>query len=294
MHKNTKLRLGAVASLAIAAIAFGALPAQADPTTPPFPTLAGAGSDTTQDVVGGLTTLAPTVVGSWNAVGSATIQTKSGGPAFQRPNGSGDGVYALSMSAGAGTGLYNSVNIAGQLDYARSSSGPSSSYVGSDLTYIPFAIDAVTSIAIHPVTGDVYVAGFSNSSTFPGTVGGAQENLAGAYKDRKYDFFIARLNSSLTTLIQSTYLGGNAYESGVTIAIDPVSGDVYVAGQTSSRDLPGTSGGAQAVLADGNDVYIARLNASLTTLIQATYLGGRQDELSAHIARYGMKGDVRT
>ena len=144
MHKNTKLRLGAVASLAIAAIAFGALPAQADPTTPPFPTLAGAGSDTTQDVVTGLTTLAPTVVGSWNAVGSATIQTKSGGPAFQRPNGSGDGVYALSMSAGAGTGLYNTVPIAGQLDYARSSSGPSSSYIGSDLTYIPFATDAVT------------------------------------------------------------------------------------------------------------------------------------------------------
>ena len=144
MHKNTKLRLGAVASLAIAAIAFGALPAQADPTTPPFPTLAGAGSDTTQDVVGGLTTLNPSVVGSWNAVGSATIQTKSGGPAFQRPNGSGDGVYALSMSAGAGTGLYNSVNIAGQLDYARSSSGPSSTYPGSDLTYIPFATDAVT------------------------------------------------------------------------------------------------------------------------------------------------------
>ena len=142
------------------------------------------------------------------------------------------------------------------------------------------------------MTGDVYVAGISNSSTFPGTVGGAQENLAGSYKDRKYDFFVARLNSSLTTLIQSTYLGGNSYESGVTIAIDPVSGDVYVAGQTSSRDLPGTSGGAQAVLADGNDVYIARLNASLTTLIQATYLGGRQDELSAYIALHPVSGDV--
>ncbi|MBC7596321.1 MAG: hypothetical protein H7288_20725 [Kineosporiaceae bacterium] len=146
MHKNTKLRLGAVASLAVAAIAFGALPAQADPTTPPFPTLAGVGSDTTQDVVGGLTTLAPTVVGSWNAVGSdptiTTITTKNGGLAFKRPNGSGDGVYALSMSAGAGTGIYNNVNILGQLDYARSSSPPVGS--NSDLTYIPFATDAVS------------------------------------------------------------------------------------------------------------------------------------------------------
>ena len=149
MHKNTKLRLGAVASLAVAAIAFGGLPAQADPITPPFPTLAGVGSDTTQDVVGGLTTLAPTVVGSWNAVGSSptitTITTKAGGPAFKRPNGSGDGVFALSQSAtGSASNLYNNVNIAGQVDFARSSAPPSSSYIGSDLTYIPFATDAVT------------------------------------------------------------------------------------------------------------------------------------------------------
>jgi len=149
MHKNTKLRLGAVASLAVAAIAFGALPAQADPITPPFPTLAGVGSDTTQDVVGGLTTLSPTVVGSWNAVGSdptiTTITTKDGGPSFKRPNGSGDGVFALTQSAtGSASNLYNNVNIAGQVDFARSSGGPSSAYPGSDLTYIPFATDAVT------------------------------------------------------------------------------------------------------------------------------------------------------
>ena len=149
MHKNTKLRLGAVASLAVAAIAFGALPAQADPSTPPFPTLAGVGSDTTQDVVGGLTTLSPTVVGSWNAVSSdptiTTITTKDGGPSFKRPNGSGDGVFALTQSAtGSASNLYNNVNIAGQVDFARSSGGPSSAYPGSDLTYIPFATDAVT------------------------------------------------------------------------------------------------------------------------------------------------------
>jgi len=144
MLRNTKLRLGAVASLAIAAMAFGAMPANADPVTPPFPTLAGAGSDTTQDVVTGVSTLAPIVIGNWDAVGgAATIQTKLNGPFFQRPNGSGDGVFALSQSIqGSPTVLYNGQNIANQLDFARSSSDPSGTT--GVLTYIPFATDAVT------------------------------------------------------------------------------------------------------------------------------------------------------
>ncbi len=110
----------------------------------PFPTLAGAGSDTTQDVVAGVATLDPTNIGSWDAVstGPANITTKSGGPAFKRPNGSGDGVFALGQSA-QGL-LYNGVDITGQLDFARSSSPPSGSFVGTDLTFIPFARDAVS------------------------------------------------------------------------------------------------------------------------------------------------------
>jgi hypothetical protein len=36
------------------------------------------------------------------------------------------------------------VSITGQVDFARSSSAPSSSFVGTDLTFIPFARDAVT------------------------------------------------------------------------------------------------------------------------------------------------------
>ena len=146
MHKKTTLRVSVVAAVAVAALAFGAAaPASADPSG--FKDLIGVGSDTTQDVVGGLATVIPTL-GSFDATGSSTIQVRSGGPTFNRPNGSTAGVQALSASVNnTGTRTFpatGGVSITGQVDFARSSSAPSSSFVGTDLTFIPFARDAVT------------------------------------------------------------------------------------------------------------------------------------------------------
>ena len=147
MLKKNKLRLGAVASLAIAGIAFGTVSANADPNLPQFRTLSGAGSDTTQDVLNGLSTVIP-AVGSYDATGSTQIQTKVGGVLFNRPNGSTAGVQALSASANnTGTRTFpasGGVSITGQVDFARSSSAPSSGSPGTDLTFIPFAQDALT------------------------------------------------------------------------------------------------------------------------------------------------------
>jgi hypothetical protein len=146
MLKKNKLRLGVVAAAAAATIAFGAAaPAYADPIG--FKPLNGAGSDTTQDVLNGVASVV-TSIGSYDATGSATIQTTSGGATFNRPNGSTAGVQALSASVNnTGTRTFpasGGVSITGQIDFARSSSAPSSSFVGTDLTFIPFARDAVT------------------------------------------------------------------------------------------------------------------------------------------------------
>lgn len=144
MQLKNKRRAGVVATIALAGLAFGAVPAFADPAAGTFKTLSGVGSDTTQDVVAGLAT-AVSSIGSYDATGSATIVTRSGGVSYVRPNGSGAGINALSASANS-TGIkkFNSVDITGQVDFARSSSGPSSTFPGTDLTYIPFAKDAVT------------------------------------------------------------------------------------------------------------------------------------------------------
>jgi len=150
------------------------------------------------------------------------------------------------------------------------------------------SFDRVAALAIHPTTGDVYVAGVTDSSPFPGTAGGAQPAFGGLA-----EAFVARFPSSLTSLTQATYLGGSGFDDALDLAIHPTTGDVYVAGNTSSSDFPGTAGGAQPAFGGGLvDAFVARFPRSLTSLIQATYLGGsRTDQVSA-LAIHPATGDV--
>ncbi len=147
--------------------------------------------------------------------------------------------------------------------------------------------DRATALAINPKTGDVYVAGSTLSPDFPKTTGWAQGNNNGGL-----DAFIARLNSSLTQLLQSTYLGGSGWDEALAIAIHPTTGEIYVAGRTASTNFPGTTGGAQAGNNGGFDAFVARLNPSLTQILQSTYLGGGDDDEALAIAIHPATGDV--
>src|SRR5262249_37700903 len=147
--------------------------------------------------------------------------------------------------------------------------------------------DGATSLAIAPATGDVYIAGFTDSVDLPGTAGGAQSNRATG----TFDGFVARLSADLTALVQSTYLGGGSSDAVTSLAIAPATGEVYVAGTTFSADFPGTGGGAQDALAGIGDAFAARLNAGLTALDQATYLGGGGTDAGTAVA-IAATGDV--
>jgi ABC-type phosphate transport system substrate-binding protein len=144
--------LGVVASLALGI--FAAVPAaHADPVSGGY---AAVGSDTLDASMNGLTNGSRATgssvrilangsyVGSFDAFGSATIQTKTTGPFFTRPSGSGAGVNALIASVQGATYGTPAVNIAGQVDIARSSSGPGSNASATGkLIYVPYARDAV-------------------------------------------------------------------------------------------------------------------------------------------------------
>ena len=130
--------------------------------------------------------------------------------------------------------------------------------------------DGVVSIAV--TDSNVYVAGGTSSTNFPGTAGGAQPSYGGGNQDG----FVTLLSPDLKTLIQASYIGGNGWE----YAYVAVSGsNVYVSGHTSSTDLPGTAGGAQQSYGGGSqEVFVDLLSHDLKTLIQATYLGGNDDD----------------
>jgi subtilisin family serine protease len=152
------------------------------------------------------------------------------------------------------------------------------------------------SISIHPTTGEIYVAGYTWSDDFPGTAEGAQPVFGGGS-----DAFVARLSSDLTQLLQATYLGGSSYEpydlySGhgrCPITMSPCSGDVYLAGRTTSSDFPGTSGSAQPNMMTYHSTgFVARLTPDLKTLSQATYLGGSNFDIPYSLAVHPTSCDV--
>ncbi|MFD3995834.1 hypothetical protein [Streptomyces sp. NPDC058583] len=141
MNVKSRARIGA--ALGVAALGLGvalAPAAQADPNPiTQYRTLAGTGSDTTQDVMNGLgnvvvNALGQKIIASWDATGSATIKTKATGCVINRPNGSSAGIDALRNAVDTNSGC---------LDFARSSRGPADTST-TDLTWIPFAKDAVS------------------------------------------------------------------------------------------------------------------------------------------------------
>ena len=149
-------------------------------------------------------------------------------------------------------------------------------------------MDVPTGLVLHPVSGEVFVVGETDSTDFPGTAGGAQAECGRGLMDA----FLARLDPTLTALKQSTYLGSDGYTVATSVAIDPVSGDVLVAGDTSSVDLPGAMGGAQATSGGSWDGFVARLTSSLTVLRQATYWGGAGVDFITALAIHPMTGEV--
>ncbi|MCI4458315.1 MAG: SBBP repeat-containing protein, partial [Thermocrinis sp.] len=143
-------------------------------------------------------------------------------------------------------------------------------------------------LAINPSTGDVYVTGITTAAYFPKTAGGAQPGKGGGY----YDAFVSRLNSDLTQILQSTYLGGVSDDGAYAIAIHPTTGDVYVAGYTFSGNFPGTKSGAQKTMKGDHDAFVSRLNSGLTQILQSTYLGGSSSDNSYAIAIHPMTGEI--
>lgn len=119
-------------------------------------------------------------------------------------------------------------------------------------------------------TGSAYVTGITSSNNFP--------TSSGAF-DTKYDGrdgFVAKLDAAGSTLVYSTYLGGFGDDGGDAIALDPSgSGIAYVSGRTSSTDFPTTLGAPDTTYNGGSyDAFVTKVNATGSSLLGSTYLGG--------------------
>jgi hypothetical protein len=74
-------------------------------------------------------------------------------------------------------------------------------------------------------------------------------------------------------LAYCTYLGGSADEEAEAITIDST-GAIYITGTTDSPNFPGTTSASLGAF-NGQDVFVAKLDPTGSTLVYADYLGGR-------------------
>ena len=149
---------------------------------------------------------------------------------------------------------------------------------GSELLYSTFlgggqiggsSNDWGSAINVDP-SGSAYVGGTTGTDDFP-TLNPIQSQRAGSN-----DAFISRLSADGSALLYSTYFGGTDEEIDVQLALD-TSGNIVVAGRTSSSDLP-TVNAVQPNYGGGRDAFAAKLTADGTSLIYVTYLGGSSGE----------------
>jgi hypothetical protein len=80
----------------------------------------------------------------------------------------------------------------------------------------------------------------------------------------------------------ATYMGGTAQSAVTALAVD-ASGNLYASGWTEAIDFP-VSNAIQAVNRGGVDAFVFKLNATGSTLLYASYIGGRGDDRASGIA----------
>lgn len=265
--KNKLGRAALTAALvgsAATALVVSSTGAGADPGALDAGVLKGVGSDTLQDVTNaysGATNnngYAPLIAAS-NPAGTLSQQmtsfdavnptsasnlcvtTKAGAGAILRPNGSGDGIAALSRtvtvgspdtnshswgkgSAPAGTAC-NNKDPRGLVDFARSSSGPGNT--GTDLDFVPFARDAVSfAYATNAPTAVTSLTSTQLQEIYALTGTGAHKTVNAA-AGQDVDIYPCGIQTSSGTFkFWNTALGATSTEANATATCNTVGGNV--------------------------------------------------------------------
>jgi hypothetical protein len=152
-------------------------------------------------------------------------------------------------------------------------------YLGGSLWDVPYGtrLDA---------SGNLFVVGRTSSSNYPITPGAYHGDYPDAFP--WYDGFISKVSNDLTTLVASTYIGSTSSLDilwDVDVAPD---GSVYLVGSTASPAFPVTAGSFDTTYNGGaEDGVVIRMNASLTTVLASTFLGGAAFERTVGISLDG-------
>jgi uncharacterized repeat protein (TIGR01451 family) len=146
------------------------------------------------------------------------------------------------------------------------------------------------SIALDPSL-NVYVGGQTNSTGFPVTANAFRRTLVsdgctyGGSLSVCTDGFVTSLNSSGSSLIYSTLLGGKHSDAVSSVAVNN-SSIAFITGTTSSMDFPTTSSAFKKSLGSESDynAFVTAINSNGQSLYYSTLLGGAKSTFGNAIA----------
>ncbi len=176
---------------------------------------------------------------------------------------------------------------------------------GSDLVFSTYiggnTDDECWGIAID-ANNNVYVCGQTTSTDLDTSAGAfdtthnaapaapnftPEDPLNGILFEDNGDAFVAKIDSTGTSRVWMTYLGGNRRDWAKSIAVDK-NNEVYVTGMTQSSAVntpnngfpfaavpfPTTGGAIQTTMKGDGDGFLTKLSADGTSLVYSTFLGG--------------------
>jgi hypothetical protein len=119
---------------------------------------------------------------------------------------------------------------------------------------------------------EVYLTGSTSSSDFP------MVNAYQAVYPGSFNAFLSRISADGSSLLYSTYFGGNGSDIPASVKVDG-SSNVLIAGNTTSTNLPVASAYQSTVSANqggvmGNYGFVTKFSPDGSQLIYSTYLGG--------------------
>ena len=167
----------------------------------------------------------------------------------------------------AGTGLLASTFVGGSGHDGINNTAPFSLPTTHPLHY-QYADDFRGDIQVD-AAGNVFVITSTQSANFPVTAGAFQTTHNGGL----IDVCIFKLNSTLSTMAWSTFLGGSGEDAGYSIVLVP-DGSVYVSGGTTSTTFPIGPGGWMSTYQGGrSDGFVLRLNATGSAVLAGSFVG---------------------
>jgi gliding motility-associated-like protein len=176
--------------------------------------------------------------------------------AYDQSHNSGFDIYITKFSSD-GESLVSSTYIGGSSADGRNEAGS---------TFYNYG-DGARGEVIVDDQDNVYVASSTNSNNFPTTPGSMQTTYSGSQ-----DGVAFKLNSTLSSLEWSTYVGGSNDDAGYGIKVTPDDA-VVVCGGTSSSNFPTTAGSIHPSFLGGVDGFVVNVGKFNGSLNQSTFLG---------------------